>query len=126
MASNEVKLGAPSSEVVLPQIGRKLVVNQIETTREARTTDGTMWKDIIHIKHEIFLNYETITGNDLNTILNIYETVDQPMNIIITSGTDGSGGSETYSVYMKPTNRERYRVLDDGLWTGVSFQFKEA
>lgn len=126
MANSEIKLGASGGEVVLDVINRHLQVKHIETTREKRTVDGTMQKDKIYEKKEFFLSYQHITGTALYQLINIYNTIDQPMSLIITDGTDGNGGSETYTVFMGLSGRDRYRSQDDGLWTGVNFQFKEA
>lgn len=127
MALGDIKLGVTGSEVVISAFGRSFTVKDIETSRMQRTVDGTMKKDIIYRKKEFNLKYKEIFGDDLDQLLTIYETISQPMSLIIEDGTDGGGGSETYSVYMKPTDRQRISFCnDDGLFTGVNFVLSEA
>lgn len=127
MALGDVKLGASGSEAVISAFGRTITVKDIETSRMKRTVDGTMKKDIIYRKKEFNLKYSSIFGDDLDQLLTIYDTITQPMSLIIVNGTDGSGGSETYSVYMKPSDRQRISFCnDDGLFSGVNFVLSEA
>ena len=126
MSDNTLKLGTLDSETTLPQFGRKFAVEQDETTREARTVNGTMKKDIMYVKHKFKISYSEIYGTDLNTILTIYENIAQPMNFIVNDGTKGDGSQQNFTVYMDIPDRKRFRVQGDGLWKGVSFTLVEA
>ena len=121
MSKGDISLGAESSEVLLSPFGRKLSIEEIESSREARTVDGTLKKDIIFVKYQFTLDYEIITGTALAAINTIYSDTAQPLNLII----DNGGTPDEYTVYMKPVSRKRLILQDDGLWTGVSIELVE-
>lgn len=115
----DIYLGTPGNEIKLSPYGRTLTIRQTEAARQTRTVDGTLKKDIMYVKHKFSLRYSTITGTDLEQLLDIY-TLPQPLRLLIENDTLSS-----YTVYMKPINRTRSLLLDDGLWKGVSVELEE-
>lgn len=121
MSKGDISLGAESSEVLLSPYGRTLTINEEEVSRQMRTVDGTLKKDILYVKKSFTLSYNLITGTSLTAIMNIYDNTTQPLNLII----DNGGTPDEYTVYMKPVNRSRVILQDDGLWSGVSINLVE-
>lgn len=122
MSKGDISLGAESSEVLLSPFGRKLNIQYVETSREARTVNGSMKKDVMYVKHSFALAYGIITGTALTAILDIYNNTVQPLNLII----DNGGTPDEYTVFMKPVNRTRVILQSDGLWSGVIVNLVEA
>lgn len=117
----DIYLGVLGSESLLDPFGRTFTKTETEATREERTIDGTLKKDIMYKKHTFSLNYNVITGTSLDAFHVIYD-LDQELNLIYWE-------TETqyiHSVYMKPFKRKRDLLLSDGLYGGVNIQLIEA
>ncbi len=117
----DIYLGASGSEILVNPFGRSFQKYPKETTREERTVNGTLKKDIMYIKHTFTLSYSSITGDALAELQTIYDLA-QELNLIYWE----NGSQYTHAVYMKPMKRKRELLLSDGLYKGVTVQLSEA
>ena len=117
----DIYLGASGSEILVSPFGRRFTKTPIESTREERTTGGTLKKDVMYIKHDFSLNYSIITGTALAEFQTIFD-LDSELSLIYWEGTT----QFTHSVYMEPFRRRRTILLDDGLYSGVNIKLTEA
>lgn len=127
----DIYLGTFGSEFLLSAFGRKLSVQEEQMTREGRTVNGRLVRDVIATKKTISLKYDLIGGNELATVLSIY-SLNSELSLQIYH-TDDEGGTtsepevnyDQYTVLMDSVNRTRELLASDGLWSDVSINLKE-
>lgn len=117
----ELYLGLSGSELLLSPFGRSCTTKDTEITREGRTASGRYVKDIKAKKKQFVIEWEVISGTDLDTILDIQDIEDELSLVIYTSDT----AHDDYTVLMKPIERKRISLTDDGLFSGVSITLDE-
>jgi hypothetical protein len=69
----DIYLGTAGSETLLSPFGRKLKISDVELAREERTASGRLVKDVIATKKKFTLSYEMIDGDELETLLGLYD-----------------------------------------------------
>jgi hypothetical protein len=147
MASNgDIFLGPAGFEELISPYGRTLSVSDIELSRQERTINGTLRKEIINTKAKVTLDYSLTTGDELKRFISFYKLHTELSMILVDSifehdpgGTfsyDQTGiltfadavteypqlltvGFQIYTVIMQPIDRTRVLLTDDGLWSGV-------
>lgn len=121
MALGDIYLGAVGSEVLLTPFGRTLTIKDNELSREARTANGRLVKDIITVKKQFTLEYSDIDGDKLDDLITISELQDELSLIVYSTETL----HDHYTVLMKPLDRKRLLLLSPGIWSNVSVVLDE-
>jgi hypothetical protein len=125
MAKGDLSIDEDSLEkpILLSPFGRKFTESDIESARQERTVDGTLRKDIRWQKKNFRLVYDMIAGDALDDYIEI-QSLQTELSLIV-ARSDDSDDDETYTVQMKPFERTRMIMLDDGIWSGVTIEFEE-
>jgi hypothetical protein len=118
--TNDLRLGVYPDTVLLSPYGRTFKIEEVELARVDRTASGKMAKDIVAVKKRFVLEYEMIDTPELNTFLYYY---DLQTELYFTYHTE-SALKEHY-ILMQPIDRTRFRLVGEGLWTGVSVTLEE-
>ena len=127
----DIYLGPSGTETLLSPFGRKLKIADIALSREEQTASGRRVRDIIATKKKFTLTYEMIDGDELETLIDLYEANDEMSlllyNDTMTGGTTSEPGDscDTYTVLMQPIERERVILMENGLWQGVQVELNE-
>jgi hypothetical protein len=119
MAANDIWLGISGSEILLSAYGRKYKRIPDAIVRQDRTASGRLVKDIVTTKYNHTISYEICTDFDVRIFQTIYD-YDSTLNLLVREVT----GIKTYSVLMKPFERERVTAVGDGLWSGVTIELE--
>lgn len=121
----EIYLGLTGAEALLTAYDRKFSKKTIELSRSERTADGTLVTDIIAIKYQFNLSYETIDESHLDYFELLYN-LQQDLSLIVYSSDTNS---DTYSVKMQPYDQNRlllFGAADGGaVWQGVNIILEE-
>ena len=130
---NDIKLGMAGSEYDLPK-NCKLRRGTIEIVREERAASGKLGQDVTATKEKFTLDYQLIDDDDLQLLQHIYN-MQSELSLIITvfpaiypaTTTAGPGAEETesYTVIMRPIERDRILAFKGGLWGGVTVELEE-
>jgi hypothetical protein len=118
---NDIYLGAAGSEILLPFLGRKFTEGEIEIAREGRTQSGRRVKDVVAVKKEWSLQFSLIDDSDLQDLITLSE-LQTELSLKITRMDDSV---DTYTVLIKPFDRQRILTVNDGLWGNVKLQIEE-
>jgi len=150
----DIFFGIAGSEELLSPFGRELMIGDNELSVVTRSLDGTMHKDIEATKVTITLTYSIITGTELKRFINWYRMHSIMSIIMLDDSFDYEIGStmvyddedvltyeeaiitypeligtgtnlQIYNVMMRPLERKRFRLHEDGLWSGVSVVLDE-
>jgi len=124
----DIYLGELGSETILSAFGRTLKISDMEISREERTSSGRLVRDVTATKKKFELSYEMIDGDVLTAILALYDLQDELSLLIYneTTTTTGEGSAcDAYIVLMKPIDRTRILLLENGLWGSVNIVLEE-
>lgn len=124
----DIYLGVLGAETVLSPFGRTLKISDMELSREERTASGRLVCDIYATKKKFELSYEMIDGDVLSGILDLYASYNELSLLIYTDTTTTTGeGSDcdAYIIIMRPIDRTRLLLLENGLWGGVNVVLEE-
>lgn len=91
-----------------------------EISEGGRTADGTMTKDVIAKKHKIFFSYNSISGEDLRTILDL---IYYSSNAFFTVRIDEDIGTQEYIMYVGELTRTFFRTGGLSGWYYKGFTF---
>lgn len=96
--------------------------SKFKLTRETgRLINGLMVMDYVALKKKFNLEYVTINGNDMNTILDILDT----STIFFTFQYTDNRGTHTHTVYAGAISQDLYRTDGSHTWKDVSFALIE-
>jgi len=115
MEIGNIKLGLPDNEIELTPYGMTYSERTVEIAREDRTIDGTLVSDIIATKKEFRIEYSSLKGTDLETIIGLYDNLTE-LSLLVEERT---GEWSSYTVKMMPIEKKRVSVLGDWEWEGV-------
>lgn len=118
---NDIYLGEASSEVLLSAFARTFTQGIIELSREERTASGRLVRDVIATKKTFTIAYEEITHTNLEVIATLYDLQDELSLIISYSDYTTS----TFTVLLRPFNKERARAVNMNYWSGVELELNE-
>jgi len=121
MLAGDIYLGVAASEVLLPATGRTFTEKFEELSREQRTANGRLVRDVIAIKKIVRMSYELVDGDDLDTFKMLYEL--QAELSFIHQRTNST--QDTYTVLLRPFDYTRLVLLAPGLWTGAVLELAE-
>jgi len=124
----DIYLGELGSETLLSAFGRTLKISDMEISREERTSSGRLVRDVTATKKKFELSYEMIDGDVLTAVLALYDLQDELSLLIYyeTTTTTGEGSAcDAYTVLMKPIDRTRILLLENGLWGSVNIVLEE-
>ncbi len=119
----EIKLGPLGEEIVLTPHGRTFTIQNNEYSRQARTANSRLVKDLREgsPKKTFTLSYSLIDGNELDSMIALYELEIELSFLIYT--TDFV--YDQYDVLMDPIDKERVLFAGDGLWSNVKIVLNE-
>jgi len=127
----DIYLGAEGSEYLLTPFGRSFSIKEEIISREGRTADGTLRRDIVATKKTFILDYSMIDETDIDTLLTIYE-LDSELSLLVYNTTDLGGTTagpgvnyDQYTVLMQPFDRSRLLLTGDGIWTNLTVELRE-
>jgi hypothetical protein len=124
----DIYLGELGSETLLSAFGRTLKISDMEISREERTSSGRLVRDVTATKKKFELSYDMIDGDVLTAVLALYDLQDELSLLIYyeNTTTTGEGSScDAYTVLMKPIDRTRILLLENGLWGSVNIVLEE-
>lgn len=113
-------LGLPGQEVELPARNRTVIPDTEKIEKRVITVDGTICSDLIGDRPVWTIQYKTLTGEEIETILSLYE-LHEDLNLII---AERDGTVKSYTVTMSTVSRTRFRTSRGWLWKNVSFQLE--
>jgi len=119
--AGEIKIGPPGGETVVTALGRRYSEETKELSREARTADGTLVKDIIAYKKRFLLRYSLIDDADLQDFQDLVDLRSELSMVV--QYTDSS--SATYTVLIQPIDRTRVLAVAPYCWGNVSITLDE-
>lgn len=92
-------------------------------TKSGRTSSGKMVMDLVAKKKKLFLDYDVLSGKDLDQILKI---IDGP-DMFFTVSYLENGVRKSFRAYVGEISRtyQRGGGLNGWYWTNVSFNFIE-
>lgn len=128
MAQNgDIYLGPAGSEILLSPFGRKLRIIPREIERTGLTASGRLVSDLIALKHDFEMPYSMIDGDVLTTVLNLFNMHISLTLLIYTSPTAYFLSDTGFApiVKLRPIEREREKLIADGLWSGASLKMEE-
>jgi len=119
--SNKITVKYGVSETFLtPPIGRTFTERNELITREERAASGKLRRDVIAHKKIFTLSYELIETEAVNKFDKILKYhSDEELTLEI------EGSEKTYKVLIMPYEKERFRILNGGLWANVTVEFVE-
>lgn len=123
MPVGQILLGATGEEIVLSSYGRSLTIKSNEYSRQTRTANCRLVKDIKEgsPKKTFTLSYSLIDGDALDHIETIYNLQSELSLIIYTSDFV----YDQYTVLMEPLQKGRFLIAGDGLWSNVKVELNE-
>jgi len=121
MAVNDIKLGVSGSEALLSAFGRKFSESMEEISREDRTSSGKLVRDIITTKKMFSLKYDMIHDDDLSDFADLYG-LQSELSVKITRPDTTE---DTYTVLLRPFDKERVVSLGCKYWGGVNIKLAE-
>jgi hypothetical protein len=121
MKRGEIYLGVAGDLTLLSPYGRTLNIVNNEISRQDRTANGALRKDIIAVKKKITLDYSAIDGADLDIFQDLY---DLESELILQIAKDTSAYDQ-YTVLMSPLDYTRILCQDNGLYSGVTVVLDE-
>ena len=97
-------------------------IEKYNITKAERTSDGTMHMDFIAKKRKFLFKYDSLKGNDLETILDIIDGT----NMFFDLEYIENDVNKSATVYVGDIKSEQFRT-DTGAWywTNVSFDLIE-
>ena len=116
----DLYLGLPGQEVELPARNRTVIPGTEKVEKRVVAVDGTICSDFIGDRPVWTIQYKTLTGEELETILSLYELYED-LNFII---VERDGSVKSYTVTMSTVSRTRFRTSRGWLWKNVSFQLE--
>ena len=122
MPLNDIYLGESGGlEISLTPFGRKFREGEEHIYREGRCASGRLVRDIIATKKKFTITYNYIDDVELHKILDIFN-----FNTTVTLKIRRLDDTvDSYEVLMEPFDRDRAHIKGNGLWTGVSLEFRE-
>lgn len=92
-------------------------------TKSGRTASGKMTMDLVAKKKKLFLDYEILSGKELDTILKQINGRDMFFNVEYVE----NGVTKSFTGYVGEIERTLHRSgnLSGWYWTDVSFNFIE-
>jgi hypothetical protein len=117
----DIFLGPAGAEQLLSPFGRQLTIADTELSRQERSSNGTLRKEIIAVKKKFTLAYSLIDGADLIGLVNLYNTFSELSLKIYKDDVN----FDSYTVLMNPIDRTRALLSSTGLWSGVSVEMEE-
>ena len=119
--SNTIKIGPTGDVTTISAFGRKFTISKVDgLTREDRSADGTLRRDIIARKNVFTLSYD-ICDEDVVTRLEYLYGLDSELTLEVTHLTT----TTSYTVLIGAFSRERLLATWGGMWSGVSVEFYE-
>lgn len=123
MANGDIYLGYSSSSYLLPPFGRRFTISDVESSRQQRTTNGTLIKDSQYTKKVFTLEYSFADSTIVNTLSILFGA---KRTLTLGIELDTSGFALTYYVVMDPIKRTRETIVgDDSLWSGITVKLYE-
>lgn len=130
----DIYLGLTSgTPILLTPYGREFTEADIELSRQERTADGTLVKEIISVKKRFTLSYSMIDFDYLKPIIDLYYTQIAGLTLDIyyedsTTTTGEYTGWDSvghYNVLMDPIEKTRLLTTNGGIWSNVSIVLHE-
>src|SRR4030042_5246802 len=90
----DIYLGPLNSETLLSPFGAKLKISDVLLCREDQTASGRRVRDIIATKKKFTLTYEMIDGDELETLIDLYEENDE-MSLLLYNDDPSPGTTTT-------------------------------
>lgn len=118
--------------VLLTPFSREFSEADVELSRQERTADGTLVKEIIAVKKRFTLSYDLITFDNLKPIIDLYsQQTTLLLDIYYEESTTTTGeydGWESvghYTVLMDPIEKTRVLTPGGGVWGSVTITLHE-
>ncbi len=105
----------------LSPMGRKLTMEDIEISKEARTASGRLVSDISAVKKRFTLSYSFVTNEILEQLSSLYQA--SGTKILKIEKEDKS--TEEYRVKFRPFSRARYLIGRNWYWENISIELEE-
>lgn len=131
--AGDIYLGTLGVEQLLSAYGRSFRIADEEISRQGRSASGKLFKERITTKKRFELTYSEIDGDELETILDIYD-LNSELSLLVYHTSDGESTTTTpapganydsYTVLMDPIDRDRVLLTGTGLWSGVTVVLHE-
>jgi len=120
---SRIWLGLPENEQLLPNMGRRLTVEDLEILKEARTASGRLVREIITVKRQFKLDYSFVTNAILEQLRQLYQLgIKNNLSLKI---EQENGEIEQYEVVFRPFSRSRYLAGSKWYWEGISVTLEE-
>lgn len=119
--SGIIQLGQTGSEITLTPYGREFTEGIIEISREERTVDGTLVSDLVTTKKLFTIDYESLKGEDLESVLALYD-LHTELNLRV-QGRDSL--YDEYTVKLRPFDYKRVSILGPWEWGNVRLECEE-
>lgn len=121
--SNRIWLGLSGNEQLLPEMGRRLNVEDFEIAKEERTASGRLVRDVIAVKKRFKIDYRFVTNAILEQLRQIYLSgIGKSLRLKI-EREDST--IEECEIAFRPFSRSRYLVGKQWFWEGISIELEE-
>ena len=118
---NLIRVGVEGDLQELSMFGRKYATGYVDgLTREERSADATLRRDVWGTKRWFLLSYDTADQIVIDRFKELFELHDE-LQIEITHLTD----VKTYTVLMSPFEQERLLAVWGGMWEGSAMELLE-
>lgn len=118
---NTILLGVSGDMQELSMFGRSITIGYVDgLTREDRTADGTLRRDIIAFKKIFTIDYELADESVVNRLEYLYS-----LGHVLTLSFTHLSTTVLYQVMISPISKKRELAVWGGLWSGVSFTLSE-
>ena len=96
-------------------------VERYKISKAERVASGNMVMDTIARKRKFIVGYTELSGQDLDTILDIIDTDDEFINLEY----EENGKMKSAVVYCGPIRAKKYRTNMGWYWVDISFNLIE-
>ena len=119
--AGDIYLGEAGDYILLSPFGRSFRESTEEISREERTANGRLVREIIAEKKKFDITYKEINSEDVKELIELYQK-HAPLRVHIYYADDEYS---IYDVLMSPLDRSRILVVGDGLWGNVRVELRE-